>query len=239
MCAEYGLDGIERIEPSRARSGSGSSVRFRPIAPLDEERARELLSGWHREQRGRARITGRLARNLNPVVVAPAGRRELRLGWWWLHSGGAPAEYSAFNSRDDRLLRSWREPFQQRALLPASWYTEKGRRFSLPDGEHFGIAAITTPVRQPDGAELLSYSMVTRAAVGEAAAAHHRMPLVLPAEFHDEWLDAARPGDAEIVSRAILASNAISGEFAIAEQQDGAETRPGGTGAPVAQPTLF
>ena len=239
MCAEYGLDGIERIEPARERSGSGSSVRFRPIAPLDEERDRELLNGWYREQRGRARITGRLARNLNPVVVAPSGRRELRLGWWWLHSGGVPAGYSAFNSRDDRLLHSWCEPFQRRALLPASWYVEKGRRFALPHGEHFGIAAITTPVRQPDGAELLSYSMVTRAAVGGAAAVHHRMPLVLPAELHDEWLDAARPGDAGLVSRAILASTAISGEFGVAEHHGAAAPRSGAAEPPAAQPTLF
>ena len=55
--------------------------------------------------------------------------------------------------------------------------------------------------------------MVTRTAVGEASGVHDRMPLVLPQEFQDEWLDTARSGDHELVQRAILASDEISREL--------------------------
>ncbi|MBK0418189.1 SOS response-associated peptidase family protein [Leucobacter sp. CSA1] len=209
-----------------------------------------MLGAWVAEHDGVARITGRKARNLNPVIVpraeyaspAPAAPpatgthrvpRELVLGWWWLHVGGEPAAYSAFNSRDDQLLRSWRQAFQRRAILPATWYVEKGRTFELPGGAPFGIAAITAVSPQPDGSELLSYSMVTRDAVGEARSAHPRMPLVLPREFHDDWLDPARPGDADLVAEVVLASAGLARAM---------RPRVGGGGArraPSAQPTLF
>jgi len=91
---------------------------------------------------------------------------------------------------------------------------EKKVRFSLPEDELFGIAALTSTVTLPDGTERLSYSMVTRDAVGEAADTWPRMPLVLPREMHDEWLDPARPGDAELVAQARLASDGISRELA-------------------------
>lgn len=61
--------------------------------------------------------------------------------------------------------------------------------------------------------------MVTRDAVGEAADTWHRMPLILPREMHDEWLDLDRAGDDELVahlqhasaetSRAATAVNAL------------------------------
>lgn len=232
MCAGYGIEGLGRDElleaSGDAEAGVRRRVRFEAIPPLDEPASGALLRRWAAEQQGRARITGRIARNLNPLIRAPRDERELVLGWWWLHVGGAPAEYSAFNSRDDKLLRSWREPFQRRALLPATWYVEKGRRFELSDGEPFGIAAITTSVPAPEG-ELVTYSMVTRAAVGEASAVHHRMPLVLPPGFHDDWLDAGRPGDAALVDEALLASEAISRAL-VATDAERCE-RP--------QPTLF
>lgn len=167
----------------------------------------------------------------------PTGRsreRELALAWWWLHIGGVPAEYSAFNSRDDKLLRSWRDPFQRRALLPASWYIEKGKRFGLAEGEMFGIAAITSLAKQPDGSNLLSYSMVTREAEAQAATVHHRMPLVLPREFHDAWLDPERPGDEGLLRDALNASAETSSALAILFETNE-------TSQPEAppQPTLF
>ncbi|MBL5973300.1 MAG: DUF159 family protein [Candidatus Leucobacter sulfamidivorax] len=214
-------------------------MRFEAIPPLEEPGTRRRIEAWAAADRGRARITGRIARNLNPLIHAPRGERELAFGWWWLHVNGRPAEYSAFNSRDDRLLRSWHEPFQRRALLPASWYVEKGRVFGLPGGEPFAIAAITTSTPQDGGGTLLSYSMVTRDAVGEAATAHPRMPLVLPAAIHDEWLDRARPGDAGLVARAVAASQALSAEMRIRIRDPRAGGTGSGTGATASQPALF
>ncbi|GAB2554827.1 SOS response-associated peptidase family protein [Leucobacter ruminantium] len=210
MCAIYGASG----------GPHGLGLTF-DLPPMHEPDSRALVERWAREQRGRARITGRKARNLNPLIHVRGGARSVELGWWWLHVAGAPAPYSAFNSRDDALLRSWREPFQRRALLPARWYVEKGRTFALPGDELFGIAAIVTPVPGERGGgidgegELLSYSMVTRDAVAAAAEADPRMPLVLPREFHDEWLDPDRVGDAELISRARFASEGIGAALRI------------------------
>ncbi|QIM16331.1 SOS response-associated peptidase [Leucobacter insecticola] len=203
MCASYGLGG----GPLKL------GLTF-DLPPMHEPESRELLARWAREQAGTAKITGRHARNLNPMIREVQGERSLDLGWWWLHVGGAPAPFSAFNSRADALAQKWREPFQRRAILPANWYIEKGRSFSLPRGEMFGIAAIVTPVETATG-QLLSYSMVTREAVGEASEVHHRMPLVLPRDFHDAWLDPGRAGNTELASTAVYSSEQISRAFEV------------------------
>lgn len=198
MCAGYGLGG--------GPYGGGVPRGF---APLDERENPQRVAEWARRYHHSARITGRQARNLNPVITVRAGRRELDFGWWWLHLGGHPAPFSAFNSRDDRLTTRWRRPFQRRGLVPATWYVEKGVTFGQ-GGELFAMAAITTAVPQDRGADLISYSLVTRDAVGEAARVHPRMPLMLPPELHDEWLDPDRPGDEDLVMLAVDASVPLS-----------------------------
>lgn len=195
-----------------------------------------LVLAWARDQRGHARITGSRARNLNPLIHEGRGARRIDLGWWGLHIGGVPAPYSAFNSRDDRLLRSWRDPFQRRALLPADWYTEKGQDFEMPDAEPFTIAAIVTPVTAEGGEQFLSYSMVTREAVGEAAGVHHRMPLVVPRSMRDEWLAPSRLGDDALVRDVLLASDEVSRRMRTFETAEGAP-HPAQEGSAV--PTLF
>lgn len=135
------------------------------------------------------------------------------LGYWWIWPDGrGPAEFDAFNSKVERLAESpaWRTPFQHRALSPATWYREKGTDFELPGGEAFGIATITRTVRLPDGSELVTTSLVTRAAAGEAAATWHRMPLILPRDAHDRWLDPTETGDDELARWALRESEGVS-----------------------------
>ena len=186
---------------------------------MSEQGNQALLADWAMRRDGAAKITGKNAVNLNPLIHAFDGEREMELGWWWIWlDGSGPVKFSAFNSRDDKLMRSWRKPFQHRAILPATWYVEKGKTFELPDGELFGLAAVTSTVTRDDtGEQLLTYSMVTRQAVGEAATVHDRMPLALPRELHDEWLDPERPGDAALVDEVRLASDEISKAMGIAE----------------------
>lgn len=223
MCATYGLGG---------GLGGGVPGATMPygLEPLDERDSQALLREWMQERDGQAKITGKNARNLNPVIRVGAesgaesgggessgGDRELALGWWsiWL-DGSGPVKFTSFNARDDKLMRSWRKPFQQRALLPATWYIEGKKRWALPDGQLFAIAAITsTVVEEATGEPRLSYSMVTRSGVGEASSVisqrgDSRMPLVLPAEMHDDWLDPARPGDADLVAEVQIGSDEVS-----------------------------
>ncbi|WP_449280767.1 SOS response-associated peptidase family protein [Leucobacter sp.] len=234
MCSTYGFGG----------GPHGLGLTF-DLPPMHEPDSRRLLAEWAREQRGRARITGRRARNLNPIIHAGYGDPVVELAWWWLHVGGEPAPFSAFNSRDDTLLRKWREPFQRRAILPAHWYVEKGSTFALPGDELFGIAAIVTPVPQPasqPGGLLMSYSMVTRDAVARATEAHPRMPMLLPRDFHGTWLDPERPGDAALLAAAIGASTEICAEVlpvgGPTDSEPAADTGPGSAES-AAAPTLF
>ena len=199
MCASYGLDG-----------GEDKQLPF-DLPPMSEQANQLLLEDWMMQRGGSARVTGKNALNLNPIIRASDAGREMLLAWWWiwLDSSG-PVKFSAFNSRDDRLLRSWKRPFQNRALLPATWYVEKKGRFHLPDNETFGIAALTNTITLEDGSPLTTYSMVTRDAVGEAADYWPRMPLVLPKDLHDEWLNPRRPGDESLVTEVQNGSDEIS-----------------------------
>lgn len=207
MCASYGLDGSGQIIPMPE-----------DMEPMSEQSSQLLLAEWAAEWGGKAN-TSRTRKdkrtNLNPLIWQGSdGARRLDLGWWWLHVGGQPAKFTAFNSRDDALLTKWKAPFQHRALLPATWYNEGKKRWALPDGELFGMAAIMSP-RIVDGVTTISYSLVTRAGVGEAATVitergDSRMPLVLPREMHDEWLNPDRPGDADLVAAVQSGSEEIS-----------------------------
>ncbi|WP_455005965.1 SOS response-associated peptidase family protein [Corynebacterium propinquum] len=205
MCATYGL------EPT---------MELPNYEPLFQPESQQLLEQWMDQRSSTAKITGRKARNLNPLITAPEGKRQLDLAWWWLHVGDEPAQFSAFNARDDKLLHSrvWKKPFaQHRGLAPAHWYIEKGQRFELPDTQGFAIATIVATSHQPDG-DLLSYALVTRDAVAEAATVHPRMPLLLPEDLHDDWLDPNVDGDDELLAEAIAASESLSQQVRIADE---------------------
>ena len=218
MCATYGL------EPT---------MELPNYEPLFQPESQQLLEQWMDQRVGTAKITGRKARNLNPLITAkvstasddttsddtaPEAKRQLDLAWW-LHLGNEPAQFSAFNARDDKLLQSrvWKKPFaQHRGLAPAHWYIEKGQRFELPGTQGFAIATIVAASHQPEG-DLLSYALVTRDAVAEASTVHPRMPLLLPEELHDDWLDPNLHGDEELLAEALAASESLSQQVRIAD----------------------
>lgn len=199
MCASYGLGG-----------GPRGAEAPTDLPPLDERTTATEIAEWVERQRHNAKITGRRARNLNPIIVADSDdARRVKFAWWWLWlNGSGPAKFDAFNARDDKLLRSWRKYFSgRRAIVPATWYVEKGKTFELPDGETFGIAAIThTVTEEATGQELTTYALVTRNAVDEAAKVHPRMPMILPRDEHDTWLDPGVAGDEALAQRVVAAS---------------------------------
>lgn len=205
MCATTGL----------RHGGHSTGVDGQPFAPLDDREVSAEISAWWAASDGVMKITGRRARNLNPLVVPESGERALRFAWWWIWpSSSGPAKFSAFNARADKLTgKAWASPFQRRAIIPASWYLEKGVRFSHPSDHTFGIAAITSTVQETEDDELLTYAMVTRDAVGQAANTWHRMPLVLPPTRFDAWLDPDNAGTAEFARTAVEWSESISQEM--------------------------
>lgn len=204
MCNSYGLGGYLQ----------GNETPDNPLRPLDIRKNERAIAEWAQQLGGRAAITGKKSRNLNPLIRASnTGERRLEFAWWWIWlDARGPAQYPAFNSRDDNLTKSWKKQFQERAILPATWYVEKRGKFTLPGNQQFGIAAVTSTIRQDDGTDLITYSMVTRNSPPGSKAAEYwpRMPLLLPEETHDIWLDPDRPGNIELVTEVQHASEEFS-----------------------------
>lgn len=95
---------------------------------------------------------------------------------------------------------AWR---RRRCLVPANGYYEwvtdaqGGKQpFHLAPAEAplLMFAGLWDRWIAPDGAPLLSFSIVTEAAEGAIAALHHRRPVMLPPEAFADWLSA--PADA-------------------------------------------
>lgn len=95
------------------------------MPPLDEKYTRNLLESWFEQRRAAAKIAARQAVNLNPLITSEGeGNRQVVLSWWWIHVGGAPAKFPAFNGRDGKLMhpRVWKGLFREkRTISSGTW----------------------------------------------------------------------------------------------------------------------
>ncbi len=214
MCASYGL----QITAEDIHYG---------FSVIDDKTSMTALSGWLEEFRDEpAKPTGVNRRNLNPIVRERSKegehRRTVDLAWWKLWIGKEPAKFPAINARVEGLVGSgaWGPPLKsRRALVPATEYYEKGHRFSLPGEEHglFAFAGLWNVTKTPDDEWMVSYAIVTQPASPHIASIHDRMPLILPRDLYDEWLDPERTGDQELLDEAIAASRPLSERLEISE----------------------
>jgi putative SOS response-associated peptidase YedK len=149
---------------------------------------------------------------MNPVVLAGAEGNQLELMQWGLvpfWSKEAKAAYSTINARVESVVQSptYRRPFHsQRCLVPASGFYEwqtlgnvtKGEKkqpfyFELggdePEGALFAFAGLYDIWHGPDGQELKSYTIITTQGNELVGEVHDRMPVILPREVEQRWLD--------------------------------------------------
>lgn len=209
MCASYGL----QVEAADIHYG---------FSVIDDKQQTAALAGWLEEFRDEpAKPTGVHRRNLNPIVRERTKegerRRSVDLAWWKLWVGGEPAKFPAINARVEGLVGSgaWSAPLKsRRGLVPATEYYEKGHRFGF-GGELFAFAGLwnVTKVpndKTPDDEWMVSYTIVTQQASPEIAAIHDRMPLIVPRDLYDEWLDPTRVGDQELLDEVTAASRSLS-----------------------------
>lgn len=146
-----------------------------------------------------------------PMVVAHVadGRRELRQARWGLVPSwakdvkvGARMINARWESLADRP--AFRTAFvRRRAVLPADGFYEWYRPASGPkqpffihrrDGQSLALAAIFDFWRpDPQAPMLVSAAILTTAAVGALAVIHDRMPVVVPEEAIEAWLDRDHP----------------------------------------------
>jgi putative SOS response-associated peptidase YedK len=214
VCASYGL----QVEAADIHYG---------FSVIDELASTTALEGWLEEFRDEpVKPTGVHRRNLNPIVREREKDgerlRTVDLAWWKLWVRGEPAKFPAINARVEGLVGSgaWSGPLKsRRGLVPATEYYEKGHRFALPDEPKglFAFAGLWNVTKTPEGEWMVSYTIVTQPAARQIASIHDRMPLILPRDLYDEWLDPTRVGDQELLDEARAASRALNERLEVSE----------------------
>jgi putative SOS response-associated peptidase YedK len=125
----------------------------------------------------------------------------------------------AINARSESIHEkpTFRGAFRtSRCLIPATgyyeWATSLGKYspkqpfyITSESGSPLSIAGIWSSWRSENGEEIQSASIITREAVGELATIHSRMPVFMPRDRWQEWLD---PTNREIAHlQSLMASN--------------------------------
>jgi len=171
--------------------------------------------------------------NVAPTTEVPIIRRgrELALARWgfipfWWGKPKPPA--SSFNARAEEIATKplWRDAYREsRCLVPAAgWYEWQavpgGKRphyVYRRDGSLFCFAGVSS--KRP----ILSCAILTRPASAALTPIHPRMPLVLPPEALDAWLEGSI--DADEVGPVELAHHPVSTRVNTAKEDDEDLTR--------------
>ena len=109
----------------------------------------------------------------------------------------------AINARSESIHEkpTFRQAFRTtRCLIPATgyyeWATSLGKYspkqpfyISKEDGNQLSIAGIWSSWQSEKGQVIQSAAIITREAVGELATIHSRMPVFMPRERWNDWLD--------------------------------------------------
>jgi putative SOS response-associated peptidase YedK len=151
----------------------------------------------------------------DPAVVVTNDRpRELQVAHWGLlapwserrpsasNPGKMEHGFKPHNARDDRLLAApWRGIFEHhRCLVPAASFIEYGHTpahlkqkldIRLSSGEPLCFAGLWSRYTWKGVADRLSCTVITTAPNETIATYHDRMPVILPREAWQPWLQSA------------------------------------------------
>jgi len=130
--------------------------------------------------------------------------------------------YKMINARVETVASkpSFREAFKKRRCLIVAdgfyeWAGKKGSRqpmyITLPDETPFAFAGLWEiwHDKEKDGEAYRSCTIITRPAAGGIERLHDRMPVILPAQAYDPWLDPGNQ-DAALLVR-LLEEEALTG----------------------------
>ncbi len=163
-----------------------------------------------------------------PIVVEPRPRdasppiRRLEAARWglvptWADDVSVGAR--AFNARSETAASKpmFRDGVRERrALVPADGWFEWQRQGDRKTPHYIhgdapiSFAGLYAWWKQPDGAWLLSTTILTTAAAGELAGIHERMPLLVTPEMRDAWLDPDEDGEAALEAVVAEAPEAVA-----------------------------
>lgn len=147
-----------------------------------------------------------------PIVrVNAAGERELVQMRWgmvprWARDPSIGARMINARAESVAAKPAYRIAFRRhRCLLPADGFYEwrtradgsrRPVRVGMKDGSVFGLAGLYERWLSPEGEPLDTCAVITTAANALLAPLHDRMPVIVPRDAYDEWLDPAT-GDPE------------------------------------------
>ena len=173
----------------------------------DIQELRELMTELQRKRQEAAVKTGEVAPTDLALVIAPNKRlapAAFAMRWGYRLPDGKPV----FNARSETAAEKpmFRDGMRaRRCLVPASHYFEwekRGRervKYAIrPAGR--GVMYMAGIYRIEDGAP--AFAILTREPSEQIAFIHDRMPVILPADARDAWLDARN--DAQGVLRSAL-----------------------------------
>lgn len=150
-----------------------------------------------------------------PIVTLDEGERSLvRSHWGFLtpkkskKTGNWIKPTAWNNTRDDKIISAplWRDSFEKRrCLVPATAFCEATGRnpatfhwFNVKDAEGFAFAGIWKHQSGTLGdtdVDTIVHSVVTTSPNALTERYHNRMPVILPADHYEAWLNAS-PDDA-------------------------------------------
>jgi putative SOS response-associated peptidase YedK len=148
-----------------------------------------------------------------PIVRVDQGVRHFALVRWGLipaATNDAKKSPLLINARLEGIngTRAFRVPMRsRRCLIPADGFYEwrkEGKQkvpffFRARDGEPFAFAGVWDAWNGPEGV-LESAAILTCAANGTVASIHDRMPVVVPSDRHEAWLDTEKVDAAKAAS---------------------------------------
>ncbi|MBI3552214.1 MAG: SOS response-associated peptidase [Elusimicrobia bacterium] len=135
-----------------------------------------------------------------PVVLrAGAGKELALLRWGLVPSWAADASIGAklINARAESVMEkpSFKGSFKsRRCLVPADGFYEWAKdktpyRFCLDSQELFSFAGLWDSWEAPDGKQRRTFTIITTDASAVVKPVHGRMPVILPTEKEDCWLE--------------------------------------------------
>lgn len=141
------------------------------------------------------------------AVIANNGQQKIELFQWGLIPAWAkdPKIGSRMiNARSETLAEkpSFKNAYKRRRCLVLAdgfyeWKKAEGSRTKTPiyirlaSGEPFGFAGLWESWHGPDGAHMLSCTIITTTPNQLLAEIHDRMPVILPGQAYEQWLDPA------------------------------------------------
>ena len=103
-----------------------------------------------------------------------------------------------FNARSETIKEkklfngSWK---YKRCLIPASGFFEKKYLIRRENYDTFWLGGIWSKWSSPDGAELESCCVLTTESNALIKPIHHRMPVVVPEEYEEQWTEQVKDAD--------------------------------------------